>query len=574
MRRASPPHADAAPRPPGLRVLLAPRVLAARNALRRGRAKAAVLMLVTALFWVGSFVFFERTVSYFQTITALGPVLTQRLLVMLFVSFFAVLVISNVVTALTTFYLAADVRLLLAAPIPPRRIHQARFVETLVASSWMVLLFGLPAFLAYGVVYRAGVLFYVGTIATLLPFLVIPAAIGVLVTTALVLAFPARRARDVLVVATVALAAVGYLALRLLRPERLASPSEFAGFAAFLAAFEAPASPYLPSTWAAEVLTALLGARPGAPLFYLALLVTTAAVLYLASAAVVERLMLSAWSRAQEGRTHARRAPLLGRLLPRLTAPLPRVPRLLLIKDVMVFFRDASQWSQLLLLGALVVVYVYNFSVLPIDDGTPLAATLRDVVAFCNLGLAAFVTASVAVRFVYPSISLEGRVWWVLRSTPVPLGTLWWSKFLVAFLPLAILGETLIVVTNRFLGVDPGLTAVFMATLLFVIAAIVSLGLAFGAAYPRFDTANAAQIATGFGGVIYMVSCLGLIAGVIALEAWPVARLFWRRIDAAPLAPIETALVAAAFVVALLVAAGVAALAQRSALRSLATLQP
>src|SRR6185295_5140708 len=183
-----------------------------------------------------------------------------------------------VVTALTTFYLAPEVRLLLAAPITPRRSHDARFVETLVASSWMVLLFGLPAFLAYGVVYAAGPLFYIGTIVTLIPFLVIPAAIGVLITTALVLAFPARRARDVLVVATVALAAVGYLTLRLLRPERLATPSEFAGFAAFLAAFEAPASPYLPTTWAAEVLIALLGAHAGEPLFHWLLLVTTAAV--------------------------------------------------------------------------------------------------------------------------------------------------------------------------------------------------------------------------------------------------------------------------------------------------------
>src|SRR5882672_9634978 len=267
----------------------------------------------------------------------------------------------------------------------------------------------------------------------MLPFLVIPAAIGVLVTTALVLVFPARRARDVLVVATVALAAIGYLTLRLIRPERLATPSEFAGFAAFLAAFEAPASPYLPTTWAAEVLIPLLGAHAGQPLFHWLLLMTTAAVLYLVSAAVVERLLLSACSRAQEGRTRARRAPLLGRVLPWLTAPLPRIPRLLL-------------------LGALVVVYVYNFSVLPIDDGTPLAATIRDVVAFCNLGLAAFVTASVAVRFVYPSISLEGRAWWVLRSAPVPIATLWWSKFVVAFVPLTLLGEALIVVTNRALG--------------------------------------------------------------------------------------------------------------------------
>jgi len=40
---------------------------------------------------------------------------------------------------------------------------------------------------------------------------------------------------------------------------------------------------------------------------------------------------------------------------------------------------------------------------------------------------------------------------------------------------------------------------VFMATLLLVVAAIVSLGLAFGAAYPRVDTQNGRQIATGFG---------------------------------------------------------------------------
>jgi len=559
---------------PSLRVLLAPRLLAARTALRRSRAKVAILTLVTAAFWAGSFVFFERTLSYFQTITALGPMLTQRLLVMLFVSFFAVLVISNVVTALTTFYLAPEVRLLLAAPISWRRVHDARFIETTVASSWMVLLFGLPAFLAYGVVYHAGPLFYLGTVATLVPFLLIPAAIGVLVTTALVLAFPARRARDVLVVATVALAAIGYLTLRLVRPERLASPSDLAGFAAFLAAFEAPASPYLPTTWAAEVLIPLLGARPGEPLFYFALLASTAGVLYLASASVVQRIFLTAWSRAQEGRTRARRAPLLGRVLPWLTRPLPRIPALLLAKDVTVFFRDASQWSQLLLLGALVVVYVYNFSVLPIDDGTPLAATLRDVVAFCNLGLAAFVTASVAVRFVYPSVSLEGRAWWVLRSAPVSIATLWWSKFLVAFLPLTVLGEVLIVVTNRYLGVAAGLTLVFMATLLFVIAAIVSLGLAFGAAYPRLDSNNAAQIATGFGGVIYMVTCLGLIAGVIAIEAWPVARLFWQRVGASPLAPIERTLVIVAFGIAFGLTATVTEVGRRSALRSLAALQP
>jgi len=554
-------------RPPSLALLLAPRLLAARHALARSRGKAVALAAITAAFWAGCFVFFTRILQFFQTVTALGPILTERLLAMLLASFFAILLISNVVTALTTYYLASDVRLLLAAPVGTRRLHRARFVETLVASSWMVLLFGLPVFLAYGVVYGAGPLFYAATLATLVPLLVLCAALGVLITTALVLVFPARRTRDVLIVGTVALVAGGYLALRLLRPERLASPSEFAGFAAFLATFEAPSSPYLPTTWATEVLIPLLGQRGGDPLFHLAMLASTAAVAYLASAAVVRALFLKAWSRAQEGEIRATRRRHLAARLGLLATPLPRTPGLLLVKDLTVFFRDASQWSQLLLLLALVVVYVYNFSVLPIDDGTPLAATLREVVAFANLGLAAFVTAAVAVRFVFPAVSLEGRAWWVLRAAPVKLTTLWWSKFWIGFLPLVVLGEALIVVTGRFLGVAPALTAVFMATLFLLIAAIVSLGLAFGAAYPRFDTHNAAQIATGFGGVVYMVSCLGLIAVVVALEAWPVSRLFWRSFAPFPVGPGEQAAIAVAFGAVATVTLTSWAVARRVALR-------
>jgi hypothetical protein len=85
-----------------LTTLLAPRVLATRNALRRRPLRAWILALLTAAFWVASFLLFAQTLRFFQTISAFGPVLTQRLLVMLFVSFFGILLISNVVTALTS----------------------------------------------------------------------------------------------------------------------------------------------------------------------------------------------------------------------------------------------------------------------------------------------------------------------------------------------------------------------------------------------------------------------------------------------------------------------------------------
>jgi len=569
------PHAPSpaplpTPRGPTLREMLAPRWYATRNGVkRRGVTRPLILSLLTGAFWALCFWLFVRVLDYFQTIGDFGPLLTQRLLLLLLASFFLILLISNTVAALTTFYMADEVTLFLAAPLPFRRLHHARFVETLIQSSWMVLLFGLPAFLAYGLVYHAGPQFYLGAVAMMVPFLVIPAAIGVLVTTALVLVFPARRARDALLVGIGLLIGAAFLGARLLRPERLAEPSGLVGFTAFLVGLNEP-SPYLPTTWAAKVLIPLLRVEAGEPLFFLGMLYSTAAMLFVVSASVVERTFVTAWSAAQQGRMHGGTGERpLSRWLRRLARPLPRTPGLLFVKDVTVFLRDASQWSQIILLLVLVVIYVYNFSALPIGDGTALAAVLRDIAALCNLGLAAFVTTAVAVRFIYPMVSLEGRSWWILRTAPVPLEKLWWSKFWIGYVPLACFGLILVGITNRLLGVPHALTLLFVLTLLPLIAAIVSLGLAFGALYPRLDTQNAAHIATGFGAIVYMVTSLGFIGLVVALEAWPVSRLFWRSSAVLPFTTWHAVLAGVFFAATAAVLAATFVGARRVGLRAL-----
>jgi len=552
--------------------LLAPRFYAARNAVRRTPVRHLILGTLVALFWGFCFALFVRVLNYFQTIGDFGPLLTQRLLVLLCVSFFMILLISNTVTALTTYYLAEDVPLLLAAPVPFHRLHRARFVETVVTSSWMVLLFGLPAFLAYGVVYRAGAAFYAGTVVVLVPFLVIPAAIGVIVTTILVLVFPARGTRDALLLLSGLLIAAAALGIRALQPERLANPMGLAGFAGFLARFGATGSPWLPTTWAAEVLIPLLGVRSGDPLFYLGMLASTATMLFLVSGSALERVFLTAWSRAQTGRVRAAGSErALSRWLAAVARPLPRLPGLLLAKDATIFLRDAGQWSQLLLLLALVGVYVYNFSALPLNDGSPIALAMRNLAAVFNLALGAFVTTSVAVRFVYPMASLEGRAWWILRTAPVPLRSLWWGKFWLAFVPLATFGEALVATTNHLLDVPPSLTILFLIALLPLTAAIVSLGLAFGAAHPKLDVRNAAQVATGFGAIVYMVTCLVLIAIVVGLEAWPVARLYWHR-GSLPPGPVEWTGIGLAFAAAIALPGTAFVVAHRAGLRYLAHL--
>ena len=62
-----------------------------------------------------------------------------------------------------------------------------------------------------------------------------------------------------------------------------------------------------------------------------------------------------------------------------------------------------------------------------------------NVVPFLNLVLAGFVLASIAARFIFPGVSLEGRTLWLLRSSPLAMRDLLWAKFWVGTLPLLVL---------------------------------------------------------------------------------------------------------------------------------------
>ena len=298
-----------------------------------------------------------------------GPVLTYKLLGMVFITFFSILLFSNIVTSLSTFFLSRELDRLVAAPIALRHLFYARFAETMIDSSWMMLVFALPAFLAYGVVHATGPAFYLVDRAHAAAVSGHPGGARHLHHDACwsTSSRPGAR-RDILVLLSVVAVALLYLLFRLIRPERLVNPEGFADFSAFLAAMRTPEWTFLPSTWAAEILFPLLGLRDGSPLFYYALLATTAAVAVMASEAVVERLFLRGWTKAQEGRqARFTQRALWERALAALTAVFPLQTRVIVVKEVKTFFRDTSQWSQLILLGALVVVYVYNFSVLPLQ---------------------------------------------------------------------------------------------------------------------------------------------------------------------------------------------------------------
>ncbi len=146
--------------------------------------------------------------------------LAAKLLGLMFISLFGILILSNVVTALSSFFLAKDLDLLVAAPVDWLRLYGAKLLETTGHSSWMVVLVATPVLTAYGITYQGGFLYPFVAIAAVVPFLFIPSAIGSAITLLLVNIFPARRTRDILSVIAVLAAAGVVLIFRLIRHRR------------------------------------------------------------------------------------------------------------------------------------------------------------------------------------------------------------------------------------------------------------------------------------------------------------------------------------------------------------------
>ena len=511
--------------------LLAPRKYAIKNRLHRLKpgdgVKTAFLGLLGLGFWAFMFGISFRVLTYFRTIEGLGDLLAIRLLSMILVVFFSVLVFSNIVTALSTFYLSGELEILHATPIHGEDIYRSKFVETLVDSSWMVLIYGLPVFIAYGVVFKAAAGYYVGLALTVVPFLIIPAGIGIIVTMLLVNAFPARRAKDILVLLGLLFFMAMYILLRLLQPEKLVDPDTFPTLVQYLTAMRGPVSPLLPSFWAAKSLSPLLRGNGGDALFYLLMLWSTALALIVIGEWVCMKIYYRGWSRSQEGRkaplSRSRAADLFFTLV---SSPFRGRLRAIVLKDVKIFFRNTSQWSQLFLLVALIVVYLYSFKLLPLERAAMPSFFLQNLISFLNLGMVGFVVSAVAVRFVFPAVSLEGESFWIIRSSPLSLKQFLWAKFLSSLLPLVILAGILIVISNIFLRVTPFMMTLSVMTVIMMTFGITALGVGLGSVFPRFRYENVAQIPTGFGGIIYMLIAMLFIGTVIILEAWPVYRIF------------------------------------------------
>ncbi|MCI5222782.1 MAG: hypothetical protein D3924_08960, partial [Candidatus Electrothrix sp. AR4] len=428
-------------------LLLQPFLRSIRNRFFRGHVSlrsVAILGFGAALFTALYFISL-RVIGYFHSQNELGIILSLKIFQMAWMIMFAMLIFSSMVSAVSSLYLSSDNEILYSAPIQNRQLFRMRFLTSFLYISWMMVIFSLPIFGAYGTIFHADFLYFPLLLLAVLSTALTANGIGLSATILLVRLFPAKQTKDIAVYLSLLFGILLYLVIRLMRPEDLADPEKFPDFIEYLSSMQTPALSLLPPAWANQLLNGYLQDRI---IDWIAtgLLLLTPIVLFWVGEWLMDKFFSSGFSKSQEsfGGFHSFSNK------PYHPSPLIRIFH----KEAKLFLRDSSEWSQIFLVGALIVVYLYNFKALPLDRSPMPTEYLSNLIAFANIGLAGFLATSLATRFVYPSIGAEGMAFAMIRSSPLTLQRYLTCKYLFYCIPFTLISLTLIIVSNSMLQIS------------------------------------------------------------------------------------------------------------------------
>jgi ABC-2 type transport system permease protein len=360
--------------------------------------------------------------------------------------------------------------------------------------------------------------FFAAFVVLMAPFLLLAAAVGVAFTVVVLYLFPSSRTRDVIWVMSSLSMTMVYGLVRFSKPERLIRPDALRVVADYLNFLQAPTAPVLPSWWITKALISLSSGQYEAFATYAALLFAAAAVFYGGLVWLAGKLFFQGYSGAQEG--PLRRRPVVIEPLPE-ARWLPGAAGILFWRERVAFFRDVKHWSQIFLILGLIFVYLFSIQRMPTDN-----ADIRRLVSFLNIGTAGFVIAALGLRFTFPSISLEGKSWWVLAAAPVTPREIMRQKLVFSLVPMSTIALILGASANHLLRADAFTAYLSLGSLLVITWAICAMGVGFGALFPMFTVENIHQIESSVGGFVYMAACLFYIGANIMVLSWPMKMHF------------------------------------------------
>ena len=520
-------------------------LLARVRGIRRRSPLLPVLLIsfVLGYLLLGYFLF-HRGLQFIFTFPAVGALLSQRILYLIFGFFFVMLVFSNLIIGYSTLFKNRETNWFLTLPIRHVDIYRWKFLECVVVSSWALIFLSAPMMAAFGQVTSADPLFYFQIALTYLPFVAIPAVLGSALVLLIVAILSKPWAKTAVGIGAVLGIAATVIFVRPANANDLTAPQEIRLFNQLLRHTHFSLNPYLPSAWMAHTILSWSGGLTREGYFFFCLLLSNALFGLLLGFEVASRFFYDSWARAFSHRSErsqlkadSRRQARLRRGLVEtvldsapVAAVVSRPVRALVLKDTRVFWRDPAQWSQVMIFIGLLTIYIMNLRNVAYDIRSPFWSTM---ISYLNLTACALTLSTLTTRFVFPQFSLEGRRLWIVGLAPLGLGRVLMQKFWSSCLAATTVTVALMIASSLILKLAWTQIAYFATAIALMSGALCGLSSGLGALFPNFKEDNPSKIVSGFGGTLCLVASFLYIVLFITLLAFPASLPFtWPHLPA------------------------------------------
>ena len=486
-----------------------------KNALVRNISSAFVLLILM----YASYLFFHNLIfAYVVSLERIGFLLIERLISVTFLVFFIMLVISGFVMTAAVLVKSQETEYLFSMPVTHRKLFMGKFLDILVYGSWAIVVMAAPILVSYAHAQNFGIIEYTLTgITVLIPYVTAATALGAVIAFIILRLGRKWGSTKVTGSAMVILALLLYAVMKISRPNDLVIPftEDFRALNIFVNNFRLNSHPLTPNFWLIQSLRSLVLHRYDSFILYSLAIISTAFLAVSLMYFLADRWYFHIWRYSME-RSAVRQREIhtntgLKRLLNKVV--FKGQGYAIFVRDIRLFTRQRAQWSQLSIMLVLIALYIYNLRYIP---GNLNMYQWDTIIAVMNFGFCGFILATMAIRFVFPSVSLEGNSFWVLATAPVPPATIFRTKIQTSFVLFLVLTECIALITGSILEFDLFFMIASLGGILLLSAGLVAISTGFGAAFPEFNEPDPSKIASGMGGFLAIATSLVYIAALTA----------------------------------------------------------
>jgi len=481
--------------------------------------------IVYSTFAVGAFIFSYSMVKYLLEELKIGLFLLHEFFSIALFIFFIAVNVGNIIVSYSTLYKSQEVNYLFSKPIPPSSIFVIKFFDNFFYSSSTLILILLSVLGGYA--YYLGISaweVFVIFVFNFIPFMLSAAALGIIILLIIVKISTVLGPRIVLFTLTILYISSIFIFFGIVSPVDLVSKvmEYYPNVDLYFGKILPSTLNYLPNHWLSESLywIARHNYTVAGKFFYLQI-VTSLSLLTFALL-IGMKWYRQTWFYEIKLRGSKSKEDLKRFFSFKDTSKLSSITEVIFKREFHLFMREPIQIFHLAILIILISVFLSSVGSLVYLGG--LNVFLQTVIYLSVFIFNSFMVATLSLRFIFPLMSLEGKTFWKIRSSPISPNRFLRIKIMPYLIGILFISSILTLFVNRFFNIK--LMLIMLLVNGIVTLSIISINFSLGTIFAKFNEKNPIRISSSQGASLSFLLNLVYMALLVIIFYIPINLYF------------------------------------------------